>query len=76
MQNPDSPTARALNDLVKAHESGDLDVRKSDGVWLSTPGSKPAGGRPPAGWRPKDGEAAPAPESDAPGEPAKAAEAP
>jgi hypothetical protein len=53
MQNPDSPTARALDDLVEAHQAGDLDVqRKGDGVWLSAPGTKPTGGRPPAGYRP------------------------
>jgi hypothetical protein len=54
MQNPDSPAARALNDLVEAHQAGDIDVRKSSGTWFSTPGSKPTSGRPPAGWRPGD----------------------
>lgn len=56
MQNPDSPTARALDDLAEAHQAGDLDVqRKADGVWLSAPGTKPSSGRPPAGWRPSEG---------------------
>lgn len=60
MQNPDSPTARALNDLAEAHQAGDLDVqRKADGVWLSAPGTKPTSGRPPAGWRPSDGTTPP-----------------
>jgi len=73
MQNPDSPTARALNDLAEAHQAGELDVqRKGDGVWLSAPGTKPASGRPPAGWRPSDGEAKPT----TPGAPATAPEAP
>lgn len=73
MQNPDSPTARALNDLAEAHQAGELDVqRKADGVWLSAPGTKPTSGRPPAGWRPSEGSspsAAPAtetPTSEAP----------
>jgi hypothetical protein len=62
MQNPDSPTARALSDLAEAHQAGDLDVqRKADGVWLSAPGTKPTAGRPPAGWRPSEGTTSPAP---------------
>lgn len=66
MQNPDSPTARALNDLAEAHQAGEIDVqRKADGVWLSAPGTKPTGGRPPAGWRPSEGEASPATEPPA-----------
>ena len=57
MQNPDSPTARALRDLAQAHQSGNLDVKpKGGGVWFHTPGSKPKGGIPPAGWRPSDDE--------------------
>lgn len=57
MQNPDSPTARALNDLVEAHQAGDIDVKpKGSGTWFSTPGSKPTAGRPPAGWRPSDAQ--------------------
>lgn len=71
MQNPDSPTARALNDLVEAHQAGDLDVqRKADGVWLSAPGTKPTGGRPPAGYRPPAEGTQPAPASagEPPGE--------
>ena len=66
MQNPDSPTARALSDLAEAHRSGELDVqRKGEGTWFSAPGSKPTSGRPPAGWRPSDGEAKPAPAGEA-----------
>jgi hypothetical protein len=66
MQNPDSPTARALNDLAAAHQAGDIEVqRKGDGVWLSTPGTKPTSGRPPAGWRPP-AEGSPAPASEPP----------
>jgi hypothetical protein len=57
MQNPDSPTARALDDLAEAHQAGELDVqRKGDGAWFSAPGTKPTSGRPPAGWRPSDGD--------------------
>jgi hypothetical protein len=72
MQNPDSPTARALDDLVKAYEAGEIDVKgKGSDTWFSTPGSKPTGGRPPAGWRPSDpeGKATPAP-APAPAPPA------
>jgi hypothetical protein len=65
MQNPDSPAARALNDLAEAHQAGELDLqRKSDGVWFSAPGSKPTSGRPPAGWRPSEGAAKPTPSSE------------
>lgn len=68
MQNPDSPTARALDDLAEAHQAGDLDVqRKADGVWLSAPGTKPTSGRPPAGWRPSEGNTtSPAPATETP----------
>lgn len=68
MQNPDSPTARALDDLAEAHQAGDLDVqRKADGVWLSAPGTKPTSGRPPAGWRPSEGSTtSPAPATETP----------
>jgi hypothetical protein len=70
MQNPDSPTARALNDLVEAHQAGDLEVKgKGDGTWFSAPGTKPTSGRPPAGWRPTDGEPTPpAPASEPAGD--------
>lgn len=55
MQNPDSPAARVLQDLAEAHQAGELELEKGrDGVWLHTPGSKPASGRPPAGWREGD----------------------
>ena len=67
MQNPDSPTARALSDLAEAHQAGDLDVqRKADGVWLSAPGTKPTTGRPPAGWRPSEGTTSSTPASEPP----------
>ena len=75
MQNPDSPAARALDDLAEAHQAGELDVqRKADGVWLSAPGTKPAAGRPPAGWRPSEGKASPADaaEPSTPSEPSPA----
>lgn len=76
MQNPDSPTARALNDLAEAHQAGELDVqRKADGVWLSAPGTKPAGGRPPAGWRPSESEPVPAPTEPPASEPPAPTEA-
>lgn len=66
MQNPDSPTARALNDLAEAHQAGEIDVqRKDDGVWLSAPGTKPTGGRPPAGWRPSHSKGSPVTEPPA-----------
>ncbi len=71
MQNPDSPAARALNDLAEAHQAGDLDVeRTGSGTWLSAPGTKPASGRPPAGWRApaQDGDAPPA-AADPPSQP-------
>ncbi|MEM9460913.1 MAG: hypothetical protein AAGF11_42510 [Myxococcota bacterium] len=61
MQNPDSPVARALQDLADAHQAGEIDATPRKGVWFSLPGTKPTHGRPPAGWRPPDesGEAAP-----------------
>lgn len=74
MQNPDSPTARALDDLAEAHQAGEIDVERRDGVWFSTPGTKPDNGRPPAGYR-ADGDAAdtapPADDGAAPDAPAK-----
>jgi len=51
MQNPDSPAARALDDLAEAHRKGELELKRRDGVWFSAPGTKPKGGAPPAGWR-------------------------
>lgn len=66
MQNPDSPTARALNDLAEAHQAGEIDVQRKDGVWFSAPGTKPTEGRPPAGWRPSDGQTQPAPATEPP----------
>lgn len=64
MQNPDSPTARALRDLAEAHQAGEIDVEKKDGVWLHAPGTKPTKGRPPAGWRPSDADPTPAPDAE------------
>jgi hypothetical protein len=55
MQNPDSPTARMLEDLQKAHADGTLEV-PGQGVRLQLPGSAPAGGPPPAGTRPSEPE--------------------
>ncbi|MEX1367980.1 MAG: hypothetical protein AB1Z98_32925 [Nannocystaceae bacterium] len=67
MQNPDSPTARALSDLAAAHQAGEVDIApKGDGPWLHPRGTKPTSGRPPAGWRPSDGEAEPAADAAAP----------
>ncbi len=84
MQNPDSPTARALRDLAEAHQAGEIDVQpKGSGIHFSAPGTKPVSGRPPAGWRPDDTPAAadgaaatPAPQgadAAAPADPAAAA---
>lgn len=70
MQNPDSPTARALNDLAAAHQAGEIDVeRKDSGPWLSAPGTKPTSGRPPAGWRPPAEEGGATPPASAPSQP-------
>lgn len=54
MQNPDSPTARMLEDLKRAHENGELDVAKpGEGAHFEARGSgPPKGGPPPAGTRP------------------------
>ncbi|MCA9651435.1 MAG: hypothetical protein H6712_20030 [Myxococcales bacterium] len=78
MQNPDSPTARALKDLAEAHQNGEIDVgpKGKDGVWFSVPGTKPTGGRPPAGWRPPEDDGAEGePSSETPA-PAEGADAP
>ncbi|MBL4688526.1 MAG: hypothetical protein JKY37_28310 [Nannocystaceae bacterium] len=59
MNNPDSPAARALNDIAAAQRAGELDGRPKDGgVVFSVRGSKPTSGRPPAGWRPPADETA------------------
>ncbi len=58
MQNPDSPTARMLEDLRKAQEDGELEVPKpgeTPHFEARTPGSAPQGGPPPAGSRPAAG---------------------
>lgn len=65
MQNPDSPTARALNDLVEAQKAGEIDANGGKGTWLHAPGTKPTGGRPPAGWRPSDEPKPATPPADA-----------
>lgn len=68
MQNPDSPTARALKDLAEAHQSGELGAQVGkDGVWFHARGEKPTGGRPPAGYRPPPEGAAPSAEAEAEG---------
>ena len=56
MQNPDSPAARTLEDLRKAHEDGllELPAKQGGGVVLTLPGTTPAKGPPPAGARPDD----------------------
>lgn len=61
MQNPDSPIARALQDLADAHQAGEIDATPREGVWFSLPGTKPTHGRPPAGWRPPKDEPSAAP---------------
>jgi hypothetical protein len=56
MQNPDSPAARTLEDLRRAHEEGLLELppgKGDGGVVLSTPGAPPSGGPGPAGARPE-----------------------
>ena len=57
MQNPDSPTARALRDMEEAVRSGEVQpqVGKKQYPSLSLPGAKPSGGAPPAGYRPPAG---------------------
>ena len=66
MNNPDSPTARALADLADAARAGELGSvtpaassastpsTKNSGVVFSLPGTPPKGGRPPAGSRPRE----------------------
>lgn len=63
MQNPDSPTARMLEDLRRAHEAGELDVGKpGGGVRFETRTSgPPKDGLPPAGSRPPAGATSGAP---------------
>lgn len=62
MQNPDSPTARALNDLAAAHRDGVL-TKDGDMPTFSLGGQKPTSGRPPAGVRTSETPApAPAPQ--------------
>jgi hypothetical protein len=57
MQNPDSPTARALRDMEEAVRNGEVQpqVGKKQYPTLSLPGAKPTGGTPPAGYRPPAG---------------------
>ena len=61
MQNPDSPAARALEDMAEAIKNGDVKPEVKGGKKqypkLYLPGKGPGdngGGRPPAGTRPKD----------------------
>ena len=57
MQNPDSPAARTLEDLRRAHESGALQPPGAGPVRFESradDGGPPAGGLPPAGFRPDD----------------------
>lgn len=72
MQNPDSPVARALQDLADAHRAGEIDAKPREGVWFSLPGTKPTHGRPPAGWRPPKDEG----EGAAPASPTSAGSTP
>lgn len=52
MQNPDSPAALMLEDLRKAHGSGELEVPKpGEGPRFEARGTAPTGGAPPAGVR-------------------------
>jgi hypothetical protein len=60
MQNPDSPTARMLEDLRRATEAGELDVGKGAHFEARSSGP-PKGGPPPAGSRPPAGAASGAP---------------
>ena len=55
MQNPDSPTARALEDMAEAVRKGEVDPTqpgKKKYPTLYLPGTKPNKGPPPAGYRP------------------------
>lgn len=60
MQNPDSASARALEDLAKATKEGTIDPKagKSEGLILHQRGveEKPKSGPPPAGYRPPKDE--------------------
>jgi len=62
MQNPDSETAKMLEDLRRAADNGELQPPGKDGTMQfstrTTPGGPPAGSSPPAG--------TPTPEADAP----------
>lgn len=65
MQNPDSPSARMLEDLRRAHEAGELDVPgggahfEARGAGPPKNGLPPAGSRPPAGSDPATASGAP-----------------
>lgn len=67
MQDPDSPAARMLEDLRKAHEAGELELpppKGGTGPTLSLPGTTPpGGGRPPAGHRPDAASSGPGDET-------------
>lgn len=80
MNNPDSPTARALADLADAHRAGDIEVPSKDtssggsgsGITFHARGTKPTSGRPPAGWRPEDDTPSPSETSPETASPEKA----
>jgi hypothetical protein len=60
MQNPDSPTAKALKDMEEAARRGEIpppDFKKKQYPTLHLPGTQPKGGSPPAGHRPEEGKA-------------------
>jgi hypothetical protein len=70
MQDPDSPAARTLEDLRRAHEEGVLElppIEDDGGVVFSTPGTRPAGGPGPAGARPEPEAGSPSSDETAPG---------
>lgn len=67
MLNPDSGTARVLEDLAKAAEAGELDPQGGSQVVFTARGvERKSGGSPPAGSRPPAGAELPAPGADAP----------
>lgn len=58
MLNPDSVTARVLEDLAKATANGDIDPRGGSQIVFTARGVE-GKGPPPAGWRPPAGASAP-----------------
>ena len=69
MLNPESVTARALEDLAKAAEAGELDPNGASQMVFTARGAPGPKGSPPAGWRPaagaEDEKGASAPGADA-----------